>query len=224
MLRSLIFAVSLAAGASGAMALAGDGPGLETCPERLVAGQPALNCDCPSEATATGNVWGSDVYTDDSAICRAALHAGAIGTEGGAVFVVEAPGRDDYPAVTRNSVASSHWGSYGRSIAFRPVSEAGVEATLRACPGNAAGLTAGTRVSCRCSAEAASGGSVWGSGPYTGDSSLCRAAVHAGAIREGGGAIEVRVTPGRQSYQASARNGVNASPWGSFSTSFEVDR
>jgi hypothetical protein len=228
MLRGLIFASCLVAGAGVALAYEQKETDTQICPDRLAAGTDSMLCSCPSEATANGSVWGSDPYTDDSAICRSALHAGAIGTEGGLVFVVEAPGRPSYPASTRNSVASGAWTSaWGRSIAFRPTYEArdvDRQAMAQDCPANAGGLDVGARLQCGCAAEAAASGSVWGSGPYTGDSAICRAAVHAGAIGGEGGMVRVRVTAGRDGYSASARNGVGANSWGSYAKSFEFDR
>ncbi|MDQ8755992.1 LCCL domain-containing protein [Sphingosinicella sp. LHD-64] len=90
-----------------------------------------------------------------------------------------------------------------------------------ACPEKLAGQAS---LVCACSAEAASTGSVWGSGLYTADSSVCRAARHAGAVSAAGGEVRLRVSEGRDSYAASARNGIGASAWGSFSTSFAFDR
>ena len=223
--RGLVFAAGIVAGAGAAFAYTQNVETLPVCPDRLAAGTGALHCACPSEATATGSVWGSDVYTDDSAICRAALHAGAVGTGGGPVYVVEAAGQASYPAVTRNSVAGASWPSWGRSIAFRNVSEAGANdgtSTLAACPDNAAGLAVGVRITCRCSAAASAAGTVWGSGPYTADSAICRAARHAG--RTGSSGIEVvmfEVTAGEQNYPASSRHGVAAGSWGAFSGSFD---
>jgi hypothetical protein len=220
--RGLVFAAGLAAGAGAALAFGQKDEALPACPDRLAAGTSALHCLCPSEATATGSVWGADAYTDDSAICRAALHAGAIGTEGGAVHVVEAAGQPSYPAITRNSVASSAWPAWGRSIAFRSVSEATGVASVAACPANAGGLAVGTRVTCGCSAPASATGSVWGSGPYTADSAICYAARHAGRITGTGyEVVAIVVTAGRQSYAQSIRNGVTTGSWGTFSASFE---
>jgi hypothetical protein len=230
---SFSFALAIAAGmAVASVWLSGVAPPAQAqagqpaaCPDRLVAGQSSLVCACSSEATASGSVWGSDVYTDDSAICRAALHAGAIGTGGGIVWVREEGGRESYPAVTRNSVASSAWGQWTRSIAFRPAVEAVDPAKMvQACPANAAGLDVGTSLSCGCAASAMASGTVWGSGPYTADSAICRAARHAGAVGPDGGMVSIRVSAGRASYAASSRNGVDAAAWGAFSRSFEFDR
>ena len=109
--------------AAQAVTAAGSAVAADACPERLPDGVEALTCRCTAEAMAVGTVWGSGHYTDDSAICRAALHAGAAGVDGGPVRVTAAPGRDAYPADISRSVASQAYGEWPRSIAFRPVTE-----------------------------------------------------------------------------------------------------
>jgi hypothetical protein len=48
---------------------------------------------------------------------------------------------------------------------------------------------------------------VGGSGPYTDDSSICSAAVHAGAIHaKDGGDVTIEIRPGEASYPGSERN------------------
>jgi hypothetical protein len=232
MLRSLSFIAGLALAVAAGFALPSapapasiqvpGPPPREICPERL-AGTDSLVCTCPSEATATGSVWGSDVYTDDSAICRAALHAGAIDTDGGPVWVHAAPGRDDYPAVTRNSVASGHWGQWGRSIAFDPVENADKTAFASPCPAVALDHPRGA-LHCVCPPEATASGSVWGSDPYAADSAICRAALHAGVIGPRGGEVGLVIGEGAGVFPGSTRNGVASGTWGAYPTSFSFDR
>jgi hypothetical protein len=230
MLHETLFAISVAAGAGlavvalpgmGTSASAAQAGGAPACPEKLV-GQASLVCACSAEATAVGSVWGDELYTDDSAICRAAVHAGAIPESGGTIWAFERPGQPTYAASQRNGISSSAWGSWARSIAVRPASEAPADAKpwAAACPANAVGLQPGAALTCSCSIEAIAAGSVWGSGPYTADSSICRAARHAGAVSAAGGEVRLRVGEGRESYVGSERNGVTAGQWGSFSTSF----
>jgi hypothetical protein len=69
---------------------------------------------------------------------------------------------------------------------------------------------------------AGASGAVWGSGPYTADSTVCLAARHAGAIREAGGTVTVRMLPGQQRYAGSSRNGVTTLDFGSYPASFEI--
>ncbi|MBL9200637.1 MAG: putative Ig domain-containing protein [Opitutaceae bacterium] len=67
----------------------------------------------------SGAVWGTDVYTDDSTVARAAVHAGVLAVgETRTVTVTILPGRPSYAASTRNGVASASWGSWSGSYSF----------------------------------------------------------------------------------------------------------
>jgi hypothetical protein len=71
---------------------------------------------CPP-GCGTSTAWGEDVYSDDSSICTAAIHAGVIqAATGGPVHVTIAPGQSAYPATSRNGVTTSSWGAWGRSF------------------------------------------------------------------------------------------------------------
>jgi hypothetical protein len=64
-------------------------------------------------------VWGTDVYTDDSSVCTAAVHAGAItATAGGDIVVEILPGQSSYTGSTRNGITSSNWGSWSGSFSI----------------------------------------------------------------------------------------------------------
>lgn len=70
---------------------------------------------------------------------------------------------------------------------------------------------------------AASGRNIWGSGPYTADSSLCIAAAHAGAITDAqGGTFQVQFDQGQPAYRGSVQNNVKSSDYGSFGESYWV--
>jgi len=185
------------------------------CPHQLDAATDALDCACSAQAAQNGNLWGTDVYTADSALCPAALHAGVIDFPGGRISVRAAPGRNAYPGSDRNGLQSAPFGRYERSIAFLYDGERHNHIALAACPGNAAALAPGASLACLCSwsASGEAAGTVWGTGPYTADSALCRAAVHAGRIGPGGGVIRARALPGRAAYPAGEANGVTAEPW-----------
>ena len=76
-----------------------------------------VTCTCPARARPErGAVWGTDTYTADSATCRAALHAGMVGRQGGTVTIEMLPGSERYPGTTRNGVSSSNFGSYERQL------------------------------------------------------------------------------------------------------------
>ena len=100
----------------------------------------------------------------------------------------------------------------------------GSASELAGCPDTAKQLR-GTRqaVTCTCSAQQTRSGQVWGSGPYTDDSRICRAAVHAGVISPSGGEVRFQMEAGRSRYSGSTRNGVVTTPYGTWSSSFAVE-
>jgi hypothetical protein len=74
---------------------------------------------CPENGVA-GTIWGSDVYTQDSSICTAAVHAGVISLDSGGVVTVEfRPGRSTYGSTERNGVTSNTFGEYPHSFVVR---------------------------------------------------------------------------------------------------------
>ncbi|MCB1406017.1 MAG: hypothetical protein KDK01_07070 [Rhodobacteraceae bacterium] len=71
----------------------------------------------------------------------------------------------------------------------------------------------------------AAGGSIWGTGIYTDDSSVARAAVHAGLVQVGQtGVVHVQILPGQQSYQGSNQFGVQSANYGTWSGSYQFVR
>jgi hypothetical protein len=83
---------------------------------------------------------------------------------------------------------------------------------------------AGTAVTEAILAGVSTNLNVWGIGPYTDDSRICRAAVHAGVIPSAGGPIEVQAVGGQSQYEGSSRNGVTTQAYGSWPGSFAVRR
>jgi hypothetical protein len=62
-------------------------------------------------------VWGTDVYSDDSSICSAAVHAGVITVaQGGPVTIEIRPGQSSYAGSQRNGVTTSSYGSWTGSF------------------------------------------------------------------------------------------------------------
>ena len=242
MVRKFVLAAAFLAGIGASVAIGVSAPATAQpayggsflgCPGLLDKNVPSLTCNCSAEAVASGGVWGSNVYTDDSSICRSALHAGVVGIHGGLVDVFEAPGLPGYEAATRRGVGSNSWGVYARSIMFRtPFQSIGVIAPSMAqstpggrilgCPAlldsNVPSLV------CNCSAESVANGSVWGSQVYTDDSSICRSARHAGMIGAQGGIVDVYESPGIPGYEAATRHGVRSNSWGVYRRSIEFRR
>jgi hypothetical protein len=63
-------------------------------------------------------------------------------------------------------------------------------------------------------------GPVWGTDVYPHDSSLCTAAVHAGALTFSGGTATIEMLPGLPAYKGSTRRGVTTNSWAAWSCSY----
>lgn len=197
--------------------------GPEPCPAtlRYYPGPDRLTCACEPAAMQGGEVWGSFIYTADSKICRAALHAGAVDADGGQVTLIPEPGRPGYRGSTRNEVTTGAFESYEASFRFE-----GVQAEMgpSMCPDRFTGYAGETdALDCVCPGDATVTGDIWGTDIYTSDSKVCRAAVHAGVIDRLGGSIKVVPMPGQETYAGSTRNGVRTGDFGVWRHSFRVE-
>jgi hypothetical protein len=178
---------------------------------------------------------GTDVYAGWSSVCIAAVHAGAISDRGGYATLRLERGRPAYRGSKRNGVESRDWTEYRSSFRFEgvaavapppeapaapPLIEAGcsfVSNEIHAEPG------AVRRVS--CPAGCAASGTVWGSDPYTGDTPICAAAIHAGlASNDRGGDFAIIIEEGRPAYRGSKRNGIQSADHASYRASFRFKR
>ncbi|MFQ5458764.1 MAG: LCCL domain-containing protein, partial [Myxococcota bacterium] len=193
---------------------------------------------CPAGCESVGSLWGTDVYTSDSKICKAAIHAGLLGTEGGLVGVVLEKGRPAYRGSRRNQLTSSDYGKYGGSFRLftpagvtpprhappEPVATAGKEVIEAGCSFAAAHIEGapGSRHVVSCPSECAMVGSLWGTGYYTSDSKICKAAIHAGLLGPEGGMVGVILEKGRPAYRGSTHNQISSSDYGKYGGSFRL--
>lgn len=94
-----------------------------------------------------------------------------------------------------------------------PVADAAAAFDLGDCPDNAVGLDQGKTYSCACPVlgEPAI---VYGSDVYTADSSICTAAVHAGALqRSAAGSVTLQTIASPQVFKGATRNGIKSEAW-----------
>ncbi len=202
------------------------------CPDNMDAfadSAEVLTCVCPAGQIGAGSVWGTDSYTADSATCRAALHAGMVGRQGGLVTVEMLPGLARYPGTTRNGVQSQNYGSYRGSYRFQgePVRAQATPAPVPGqtqvshCPDNMTAYADSDEVvTCSCPAAQVGAGSVWGTDSYTADSATCRAALHAGILPRQGGTVTLEMLPGEARYPGTTRNGVQSQNYGAYGASY----
>ncbi|MBR0664294.1 OmpA family protein [Roseomonas hellenica] len=210
------------------------------CPDDMTSyagSDEVLTCICPAEQVARGSVWGTDTYSGDSATCRAALHAGAVGRQGGTVTLRMLPGQARYPGTTRRGVESISFGAYRSSYRFENVAPAAAPGTAASpsvppavaaaptqCPDDMTSYDGSDEVlTCVCPAEQVARGSVWGTDTYSGDSATCRAALHAGAVGRQGGTVTLRMLPGQARYPGTTRRGVESISFGAYRSSYRFE-
>ncbi|XP_077982670.1 cysteine-rich secretory protein LCCL domain-containing 2-like [Glandiceps talaboti] len=75
---------------------------------------------CPSGCLqATRTVWGTNnVFTDDSSVCKAAIHQGVITADGGLVSLTLKAGEASYQGATKHGVTTSSYGVWRATMYF----------------------------------------------------------------------------------------------------------
>jgi hypothetical protein len=182
--------------------------------------------------TNDGGVWGGadGIYTDDSKLGTAAVHAGLV-TVGQAanIKVTVLAGKSRYTGSNQHGITSNDYGSWNGSYSFGNVSQSNTSTITTSILNAPENLTAyrgnnGTLYTFRI--RGTTDGSVWGGadGIYTDDSKLATAAVHAGLVREGEEAnIKVRILQGQAAYRGNSRNGITTRDYGSWSGSYKFE-
>ncbi|UJR29698.1 hypothetical protein I4U23_017246 [Adineta vaga] len=155
-----------------------------------------------------GSVFGTNIYTDDSSIATAAVHAGVLSVdETKTLFVKILPGQLNYQGSTQNEVTSSSYGVWMGSYMFTNASLTTIT--------NLVNYRHKLNEIISISVTGLIGGSVYGTNIYTDDSNVGTAAVHAGVLSIGETkTVEVRILPGQSSYKGSTQNGVISSSYG----------
>jgi tRNA A-37 threonylcarbamoyl transferase component Bud32 len=174
-------------------------------------------------AVTGGTVWGTGPYTLDSDLAMAAVHAGAVkaGKTGLVTFTIVKPPRS-FDGSTANGVRSQSWDEFpagaftvarggGGTVRRGKLSWARtiVDAEQLSSRHWPEGTVLTTRV------KGSTSGTVWGSGPYTLDSDLATAAVHAGVLKEGEtGNVTIRLMASPDKYTGSKAHGVTTRDYG----------
>ena len=197
--------------------------------------------------STSGRIWGGsgNVYTDDSSIAAAAVHAGLLRAgQTGTIIVTVLPGQTSYPALTRNGVTSNQYGKWQGSFRLsaasaqpsaQPASQPSSTASPNrqpstgsvaiSAPVNMASYRGQNGKSYVMRVTGSTSGRVWGGSGnvYTDDSIIAVAAVHAGLLRVGQtGTVTVTVLPGQASYPALTRNGVTSNRYGTWRGSYRL--
>ena len=173
--------------------------------------------------STSGTIWGDEVYTSDSVLAVAAVHAGLLAPgESGVVTVEVIEGPASYEGVERNGVVSRSYASWDVAYRFAGVAEMDGSIVLPD-PGDLSSYRGQNGTMLTFEVTGVQSGSVWGDGVYTDDSKLAVAAVHAGILQPGEtGLVRVEILPGADSYEGATRNGVASGNYAAWSGSYRV--
>ena len=171
---------------------------------------------CPSTLVLNQDIWGTDVYLEESAICKAAIHAGVL-TRGttGQVTIVMGGGAESFEGTSKNGVTSLGYGPGSSTYSFVANSQAGQidwYTTFDLVPDDFP-----SQITVVCPPKGSTDTDIWGTDVYSASSAICPAAVHAGAITlESGGRVTLTLQPKQETFVASLRNGISSRGWSSW--------
>lgn len=180
----------------------------------------------PATGTISGNVYGTGIYTCDSMIGAAAVHAGVLRDgETGSVRVTILAGLEKYDASAKNGVTSLTWDYWANSMRIDGLASSPAPASPTTDFEKMGGDC--TKVGAQFVVEATgtTTGIVYGTDTFTCDSIIGAAALHAGALTDGEKAkVRVTVLSGLDHYDPSTSNGVASMSWGTYSASIKIER
>lgn len=169
---------------------------------------------CPSTFRLNPQVWGTDVYHYESAICPAAVHAGALATGSAGQVTIRIGGAANLlQGSQRNGVTSSPYPSADATYTFIDNGEAGQISWFTTYDRVPDDFRSPITVLCPPNGDVATA-IIIGTDVYRADSAVCVAAVHAGLITvAAGGRVTVTLQPKQQRLAGSTRNGVTSQTW-----------
>jgi hypothetical protein len=163
--------------------------------------------------TTAGSVWGHIIFTDDSKLTTAAVHAGVLraGQTGDVTVRILGP-QQSFRSWTSHGITTKSYGYWDGSFTFVGGGSAGAQDDhVLPNPGNLVRFRAqlGDQLTFLVNGSGHQG--VWGTDIYSDNSDLGTAAVHAGLLKVGEtGKVTVELLPGQSSYEGSKRNGVSS--------------
>ncbi len=171
-----------------------------------------------------GSVWGTDIYTDDSYLAAAAIHAGVLSHgETDLVMVTLLPGEEIYHGTANFVIESMDYGEWGGSYSVEVIPFE-YELAPAPDPGNLTSYRGLDGDSFIFEVRGDTSSIAWGTDIYTDDSYLSAVAIHAGILEQGEtGTVVVTILPGEESYTGSTSNGVTSLDYGEWDGSYIVE-
>jgi hypothetical protein len=189
--------------------------------------------------TTDGNVWGTGIYSDDSDVSKAAVHAGIVKVgETKTVRITILPGQSSYVGTTKNGVESNDYGEWEGSFKFHVVTQTTDTSTTPPAKPDANGIIKIDDVNylnlekyrglgeiiLSVTVTGTTEGNVWGTGIYSDDSDIPKAAVHAGIVKLGETkTVLITILPGQSSYVSTTKNGIESYDYVEWEGSFKFN-
>jgi hypothetical protein len=118
-------------------------------------------------------------------------------------------------------VQSGGWGPFKKSFYFPSKHDSPPKCPMGECPhafNEIKDVGPKSEIECKCGTYAE--GTIYGTGIYTQDSSICAAAKHVGLIDDEGGVVKAKAAPGCGKYEGKKQNGVESHEWAEYKASF----
>uniref|UniRef100_A0A3P8ULB6 Cysteine rich secretory protein LCCL domain containing 2 n=1 Tax=Cynoglossus semilaevis TaxID=244447 RepID=A0A3P8ULB6_CYNSE len=170
---------------------------------------------CPANClNKKARVWGTLFYDVQSSICRAAIHLGAIDNNGGLVDVTRMDRLPFFVKATKNGIESLSKYKAGNAFVMTKVDEMTADCyttVAEICPFKKP-YSHCPRIVCptNCKSQPSYWSPVVGNNIYADNSSICKAAIHAGVISPEGGLVDVLPLDKRKSYSGVLKNGIQS--------------
>ena len=162
-----------------------------------------IRINCPVDCNKIKSViYGTYIYSFDSPACIAAIHAGVLKTgESGKLLIRALPGFPFYQGTMQYEIQSTSIDKSDYSFSVEqapPVIQ--IDCKETASIPQFAG-TLGMKFLVRCPENCSKiPHNVFGNNLYSGDSSICQSAIHAGALNDRGGEVQFMIEPGQKLY------------------------
>ncbi len=168
--------------------------------------------NCPKNCDKVDlNIFGTVVYTTSSPICKSAIHSGILKKKGGIIMIRIVQGMKYYMGSTQFGIESS--GISGSDFAYT-IENAPSILTI-SCKETSTNPVfsgpLGKKFLVKCPGDCSKiSHNVYGNTIYSGDSSICQAAIHAGAINDHGGEVSFVIVKGEKQYNGKRSFGIES--------------
>ncbi|CAF4179652.1 unnamed protein product, partial [Adineta steineri] len=164
-----------------------------------------------------GRIYGTNIYTDDSDLATAAIHAGVLHNgETKNITIKILSGRSSYAASVQNDISSLSYGLWKRSYSFENIT-----LPTNITPVDLADYNGKIGDIICYLLRGTVDGYIYGTNIYADFSNLASSAVHAGVLHIGETKnISIKILPGQSLYESSIQNGLSSLSYGHWTRSF----